>query len=279
MPPGGDRVPYDTVIWAEVTQNNGLAGVAALAGQSPFLADGDTLKMPKKKYVAALGGSSLTKPNGCALSGDKSRGGQRFHANAAISMGLAEILKDFALDFQENELVTALLNNTNVSEESQVFAHVVDESGPFEMPKSILEAGRKAGARRIHCPIAKVTVATTKTMFNGEVALDAAITAGLAGQNAGWLSSEKEYAVLGLMHSVATTAFGTVHIRGLAGGWEGRFPGIPMYGKLLGTFDDPVGAFMPALEPIPFKGNSLPLISEVGLVAAAHTFGIVIGEK
>lgn len=270
---------FDTLCWGEVTQNNGLAGVAALAGYAPYTASGDTYKMPAKRYLVGLAGTSLTKPNGCAVSGDKSRAGQRFHANAAISMGFNEILKDFALEFQDQETVTAVLSNTNVSEESQVVG--VFTENPHPWPHSIWEAAQLAGVAwpKIHAPLASVTVAATKTAFSGELALDAAITAGASGQNTGWLSSEKNYVILGLMNSVATTAFGTVHIRGLAGEWMGRMPGTPMYGKLLGTFDNPNQTFMPFYEAIPFKGNSLPLISETGLVAAAHTFGIVIGEK
>jgi len=262
-------MPYDTIIWGEVTQNNGFAGVAAVAGQAPYTSSGDTIKMPSARRVVGMVGTSLTKPNGCRIKGDLSRSADYFYGPASLAPVMSK-LRDIALEFQNGEVITAELSNTNVNEESHVSLDVTEEQ-PHSHPKTIGEAAAKVGAKAVHIIQCTVTVATTKTMFNGEVALDSA-----ASQKTGWLDKTKKYAILGGVMSLSTTAFGTVHIRGLDGAWLGRFPGFVM-NKLDGTFEAQ-GGFSPAYEPIPFAGDKLPLISECGLVAAAHTFGLVIAE-
>lgn len=276
-------MPYDTVVFADAAAaHTGIGGTSVLSldGFAPWSRPStSTFKAPNKTYCVGFGGTSLTKPNGCAISGDKSRGGQKFFGHAGLTVGYDEYLHDIAVEFMDQESISAYINTTNVTEECQVSAHFSENAHPW--PQTVWEAARMAGAKfgKLHCPAVTVTCATTKTAFNGEVALATGITNGIAGQNAGWLDTTKNYAILGIMNMNATTGtLGTVQFRGLEGAWAGRMPGVPLYSLLLATFDAPSRADFLCYEPIPFRGLSPPTISITGLVAAAANFGVIIAE-
>lgn len=261
-------MPYDTIFWGEATQNNGYAGVVGVTGQGDYLNSADTMILPRDTVCVGGGGTSLTKPNGARVAGNRSRAAAYTYLPAALDP--SGELRNIALPFVKGEAITGQMSNTNTNEESQIHLHLTEDT-PHKWPKDIWDAMQMCGGGKMHIIQCTLTCATTKTAFNGEVALDSA-----ASEVVSWLDAKKKYHILGIVPSLGTTAFGLVYFRGLSGAWKGKMPAICV-NKLDGTYETR-GDFIPAYEPIPFDGDALPKISTVGLVAAAGTFGLVIAE-
>lgn len=268
-------MPYDTILYGEATQNNGLAGVAGL-GPSPYAYTGDTvtLKDEDRPFLHRFGGISDTKPAATALIPTNSNSNKGWYGPASLTLfplGIADF-QDFPIELMKGDIITGQINNTNVNEGSVVFA---DISYGAPIPRWSLASF--AGRGKPYLELATVTSTADVTYNSGVVTIYSACTNTLD-----WWDSNGEYYILGVMGSTGVaSAGGVLNVTNVGGNWKGMVPGIPM-NTLSDVHFSTAQPFTAALEPIgPISGSAMKNSASVGLTsttAGAQTFVLVIAR-
>lgn len=267
-------MPYDSLMWGEATQNNGLAGVNG-KGPAPIQYTGDTNILRKgfgRPVIVGLGGSSITKPTGCAILGNRSYGVNKFCGPASLYFGQLEgsFLVDIAVPFQEGESLTAQASNTNVSENTIVQADCAYGS-PHQRPDSAWEAMTAAGGGEMWCVPTSATAAAAVTP-----AVIGTLDGLTTDTNDMWLDTRAKYHILGYVSCVGITSTAmTLGFTGLGGEWAGYVPGLPASG-ITATFDCQGTSF--AYEPIPFDGDAVPSYQANSLSNTAILGGLMMAK-
>lgn len=265
---------YDSLQWGETTQNNGLAGVNG-KGPQPIQYTGDTNILRKgvgTPIIVGLGGTSATKPTGCAIQGNRSMGTNKFCGPATLYFGQQEggFWTDLIRPFQEGESITAQASNTNVSEATIVQADCAYGSAhPY--PHSPGAALAAAGGGEMWCPPTSVTAAAAVTP--AAIGTLDAMTTDTGDQ---WLDTRATYHILGYVSCVGVAGSGgTISFSGLGGQWAGYRPGFP-YSGITATFDSSGTSY--AYEPIPFDGDALPTYDANSLTNTACLGGLLLAK-
>lgn len=265
-------MPYDSLMWGETTQNNGLAGVAA-KGPAPIVYSGDYNVLRKgfgAPVIVSLGGISATKPTGTAILGNRSYSVNKFCGPASLSFGQStgNPMIDIVVPFQEGEQLTAQLSNTNVNEASIVQADCA-YGAPHPYPRSAAAAMAMAGGGELWCPPISHTAAAavTPAVIGDLVALT---TEDL------WLDTRASYHIIGNVSTVGVASEGgTLTFTGLGGAWHGYVPGVA-YAGIKATFDTEGISY--CYEPIPFDGDALPSYMANALTNTAVLGGLLIAK-
>lgn len=273
-------MPFSTPIHAETTQNNGLAGVAALNGSGGGhvgSADKITIKTLKglTPYLLGGGGTSVSKPNGAALLFDQLYGGNKCFMGAGRFFPAAwdRFMRYAPIELMPGDKITAQLSNTNVNEASIV---AYDISYAKSRPRAMDPARMLSRYKEIIKDMISITVANAIT-YNDAAADMATLMSGGIGKT---VFLNEKYDIVGFFPIVTTAVGGVVTISGSIDGaeWNGQAPGAPI--SPLGAvtlYGDPYQYLLP--EPIPIDFNSPPTLGMCGLSAAAETFGIMLGKK
>lgn len=265
-------MPYDTLVWAQSTQNNGLDGVAA-KGPAPIQYSGDYNILRKgfgDPYITSLGGVSLTKPTGTAIVGNRSYGANKFCGPAGLYNPRATSL---VIKYQEGEQLTGQLSNTNVSEVSIVHADC-GYGGAHAHPANPGAALAMAGGGEMWCvPTSATAAAAVTPAYIGQ--LDGLTT----DTNDQWLDTRASYHILGYVGCVGIAGdCGVITFTGLGGQWAGYVPGIPDK-QITATFDTSHReGFDLCYEPIPFDGNGLPGYMATHLSNTAVLGGLLLAK-
>lgn len=261
---------YNSLIWGEEVQNNGLAGVVALAPTDHTLS-GDTILLKKgmgRPVVYGLGSTADTKPQGCQLVPSQSNRGVGYDGPGHIHFhesGYADLRPIGGILFDEGETITGRGSNTNVNEGIVVLAQL----GYGAYPPNWTIATRRQ--KKIFIEPYTITPAAAVTYNSGAAAINAATTSGT------WMDPDKNYELLGIMPCVsAATAQGVMNVGSLSGVWHGWSPGIAIGG--LSAVDFSPGGPSWAPEPIPFTGASPCTLGMTACSAVAITGGLIIAE-
>lgn len=277
--------PYGTLIWSEgkgtETALSGVTagfGIAATRTTMPgYTSSGDYYEL-KKGYgnpmIVGFGAYSLTKMQGSALSGNRSRNQERWlgpgSSNNFPSKGWA---KDLRLGFQQGERVSAYCCS-DADEYDLVGADVV-YGAPHNYPKTINEAVALGGGFSEVYSIdgSLTTTVGSCTDADGKEAMDVTTTQDL------WLDSDSMYSIIGVMPNIGlANGGGLLRVTALPQAWDGGVPAIPIPEQSGVTFD--AGELSLAYEPIgPFPGDALPQLEIVAPTAGAELFGLLVGKK
>lgn len=267
--------PWDMIIWAEATQNNGLAGVAAEGPTGTgYTISGDkiTLKDRANPWLYSFGGISDTKPAATALIPDHSNTNKGWYGPASLTLwplGVADF-RELPIPLMDNDLITGQLDNTNVNEGSVIGAEI-SYGAPIK-PWNLETMGLKG---KLYLELCTITSATDVLYADGLVTVTAACTNIL-----NWWDTNGEYYILGIMGSTGvTSAGGILSVLNLGGDWSGYVPGFYM-----NTLSDIVFStqqpFTRALTPIgPIGGKAMKNSVSLGLcstTAGAQTFSLAI---
>lgn len=265
---------YSTICWGESTQNNGLAGVAGLANQN-HNASGDKLKLkttPSPPYLMGFGSVSDTKPQGSALVPDTGNGNKPIYGPGAIDFvteGWAWWMRSAPVVLQKGDQLTGQASNTNVAEGTVVAADI--QYGSYAQPWNLAEMRQKY--IQIISQQVTITSGAAVTFNSGSTAIETAAT-----EKSNWLDVDASYEILGTSPCISAATFGGIcNVTGLGGNWKGEQPGLLVSPLSAVTFS-PGGSFAPALEPIPFDGDSPPDVGMTATSAGAVKFNIVMGQ-
>ena len=267
-------MPYDTLLWGEEQAASGLTDTAALANQN-HKKDADKLTLlsePTPPWLQGLGSVSDTKPQGCALKPDTLDAGLPIYGPGAISFwheGWFKELREAPIKLLRGDKITGQGSNTNVNEGMIIAADIAYGNA---IPPWLLKT-YQASLKKIFTDIIAITTAAAVTFNSGAVSMDQMTN------YSKWADPEAEFVILGVISHIGAATFGGIlNVTKLGGPWQGKQPGIPVPPLSAVTFS-PGGSFVKALEPIPFKGDSL---CEVGMTtpsAGAMNLGLLMGKK
>jgi len=267
-------MPFDTLVHAEATQNSGYAGVAG-KGPAPIQYTGDTNILRKgfgMPIIVGLGSTSISKPQGCRISGNRSYGTNYIMGPGGLNFGqsMGTFMTDLAFPFQEGETITGQGSDTNVNE-AIIVAYDVAYGSAHPYPHTAWEAMRAAGGGELWCVPCSATAASAVTpAYIGQ--LDT-LTTDTGDQ---WLDTRAKYHALGTVASIGLAGGGGIlTLTGLAGPWAGFVPGVPMSG-IQATFQTQGNSF--CYEPLPFDGDALPGYMHCELTAGAQLFGLLMAK-
>jgi hypothetical protein len=267
-------MPYDTICWGEAQACNGLTGVAALSGQNHG-ASGDKLTLkstPEPPFLQGLGGLSDTKPQQVALVPDELQAQNPILGPAGMNFwsdGWLKELRQIPIELIKGDALTGQLSNTNVNEGAIVGADVT--YGRPVAPWTL--EGVQGRYSKVFTDTITITSAAAVTFNSGSGALS-----GKASNYAKWSDSKGEFEILGIIHGISAATYGGIcNVTKLGGEWDGKQPGLIVSPLSAVTFDAG-GSFAPALEPIPFEGDSVPDVGMTATSAGAVTFSMLIGK-
>lgn len=267
-------MPFDSLCWGEAQACDGLTGCAALANQNHGVSgDKITLKTdPKPPYLQGLGGLSDTKPQAVALIPDEQNAQLPIYGPAGMNFwsdGWDRSLREGPIELLKGDALTAQISNTNVNEGAIVACEVA--YGRPVAPWSLKDIQNRY--EKIFHDLCTITSAAAVTFNSGSGVLSGKMT-----NFSKWSDPDGRFEILGVVHGISAATFGGIaNVTKLSGGWQGFQPGLVINPLSAVTFDAG-GGFAPALEPIPFDGDSLPDIGMTATSAGAVTFALKIGK-
>lgn len=262
--------PWDMMMWAEATQNNGVAGVAAEGPTGVgYTISGDkiTIKDFPDPWIYSFGGISDSKPAETRLIPDNSNVNKPFAGPASLTMwplGVSNF-REYPIPLMMNDLITGQLNNTNVSEGSVIGCEI--NYGKKIMPWSL----KDLPAGKLFQEPAIITSSGDVTYNSGVVTVYAACE-----NTVNWWDTNGEYYILGVAGGTGVAeAGGILSCTNLGGQFQGYVPGWYM-----NTLSDIVFStqqpFTPGLTPVgPIGGKAIKNSVSLGLcstTAGAHKF-------
>lgn len=267
-------MPYDSYLWGESKQSSGLV-VLAGKGPTPLVSSGNTNILRKgfgTPILVGLGQSSLTKPGGCAIAGNRSYGTNKFCGPGHIGFGHGiGFMTNVAVPYQEGETLTGYTDTTNVAEYTILQADFTYGSA-HKYPGSAWDAMAAAGGGELWSVPTSVTAAAIVTP---------AVIGTLDGMTTDtgdmWLDTRAKYHILGYIGCVGiASSSGTITFTGLGAKWNGYVPGIPETGKDVVQLG--VLGMSYCYEPIPFDGDALPSYMCNCLDDTAHLGAILLAK-
>jgi hypothetical protein len=266
---------YDSLCWGE---SKALAGLVVLAskGPVPHVYTGNTITLRKGQgtpIVVALGATSITKPNGSAIAGNRSYGTNKFCGPGSLYFGQSEgsFMCNIAVPFQEGEILTGYAANTSVAENT-ILQVDVGYGSAHKRPNDAWDAMAAAGGGELWCVPTSATAA-------------AAVTPAVIGTLDGlttdtgdmWLDTRASYKIIGYTSCVGVTSTAqSLIFNGLGGDWAGYTPALPGSG-ITATFDCSGTTF--AYEGIPFDGDALPSYMANSLSNTAILGGLMLAKQ
>lgn len=262
---------YDSLLYAQVTQNNGLAGVTAL--KSTHVVSGDTQKLKDAfgdPFLIGFGAVSLTKPQASALACEQRDGGSVIYGNAGRDF-YAHYMKELRrqpMNMVKGDVITGQISNTNVSEASIVAMDIVYSQA--QLPK--MPTSQKT-YKKWHNDKITITVANALTFDDAAVSLETLLT-----NKFKWIDKNKKYELVATIPNVSSPAGGIASIQSLPGAWEGKAPGLIINPLSTVNFAPGTSGYCYVPEPIPMDPLAWPTLGMCGLTAVEVSFGVLFGE-
>jgi hypothetical protein len=266
-------MPYDSLIWGEEVQNNGLAGVTSKGPTGiGYTITGDTivLKDLPNPLMTELGCVADTKPQGIRL--DMTNSGYKFYGPGNVKfwpLGWADQRKA-PIKLWRNDTITGYGSNTNVNE-GIILGCNVRFGG-----NTTWDLSQFAGAGQLYREYITITSSAAVTYNSGAVTIYSGAT-----NPTNWFDPESSYYLLGVGGCVSAATFGgMLSITNLGGAWSGYAPGAPI--TPLSAVDFGVTSDYLFPEPIgPITGDAIRNSVNVGMTASsagAVTFPMLIAK-
>jgi hypothetical protein len=274
-------MPYTTYVHAEEQAADGFTATAACATFPRGKPSGDTFTLPKgagDQWLIGGGVTSDTKPQAGMIVPTYRNGGTPIYFPGSIHLAAywARFMRAAPIKMVEGDVLTGYLSNTNVNEGSILAYDIASGNAPKPATMQNLAALR-AKYMEVQQAHIQVTSAAAVTYNSGGVSLDAAVTA--AGDDIyDWLDTLGTYEIYAISAGgiPGATFGGILNISQLGGTWAGEVPGLPA--GALSAVDFHGDNFSLAPEPIPFAGNSLPVVGMTATSAGAQCVILHIGR-